>query len=374
GAGGVLLEGRDEGGRRVDAPVAAVFGSSSHGLTPISVEGGRRIRELRLSYSTSQDRWIMTPGSLDDPDPLGSPSSSERSAWCLGCHSTLLAWRGDRLEPRESVFGVHCERCHGPGSAHLEAVEGRGEGPAIFNPGSLRRDEQVRFCGQCHREPADIEPGDALRRSASMARHAGAGLMLSACFRRSPPERTIACLDCHDAHRNLDLALDRPNQACSRCHPRPGADHASRPIAAGSDCVSCHMPVERRGMGGIAFTDHWIRVPGAPAPLESAARGEYVTALEASYRGPLEGGGRGPESRAARWTRLGDLLCFDGRTEAGLDCFRSALALQPPYSDRVRLADRFRKAGKTGEAAAVLEEAARTEPLFNRAYHALIEL
>jgi tetratricopeptide (TPR) repeat protein len=373
----VLLEVRGEGGSKAAARVAAVFGSRAHGFTPIAVEDGRAIRELRISHSEVQDAWIMTPGSAGDPDPLGHIRSPEMSRNCLSCHTTLLAWGRDRLDLEATVFGIGCERCHGPGSAHVEAVAGQSRELAIYNPGALRADEEVKFCGQCHRQPSDIEPGQVLERAPDLARHAGAGLMLSACFRRSPPAETIRCLDCHDPHRNNDPARDARgayNQACRRCHARPAEDHPATQVGEGADCISCHLAVESRAFSGMDFTDHWIRVPGRPAPGSSPERSAYEAYLEAGYRDALARRGLGTERKARLRMRLGELLFGRGEREPGLEWMREALELAPLYRDRLVAAELHDRAGKPDEAVRILEEAIRLHPENNYAYHNLARL
>ena len=371
----VFLEGIGEDGTRASARVAAVFGSGRHGVTPIAAESGRSIRELRLSYFPEESAWRMTPGSADDPDVIGSPSSAERSRWCLGCHSTRLSWRGGALDAEASLLGVHCERCHGPGSRHVSADLASGADLSIFNPGRLPPAEQVAFCGQCHRRPCDLDPGLVLKADPSVARHAGAGLLLSACFRRSPPASTLTCVECHDPHRSSHASGEATSRVCLRCHPRPEEKHrpAATRITAQTDCVPCHLPIERRGKNGLAFVDHWIRVPGAPPPLESPAKAEYLSVLEAAYRAAIERPDRGPEGQAAYWTRLGDLLCSQGRFGEGAAAFQAAIAQDPPYRDHVLLAEKLRRAGRPREGEAVLRAAIRREPSFNRAYYALVQ-
>ncbi len=228
--------------------VDAVLGSGSRGFTPIAAGNGRTLRELRLSFSSLHDTWLMTPGSELDRDPLGESDSEEQSGECLGCHATSLVWTNDILDLKESELGIQCERCHGPGSAHLESVQS-GNPSAIFNPGSLGADRQVEFCGQCHRQPFDIDPLDVMSRHPSMVRHAGASLMMSECFRRSPKESTITCLDCHDSH-DRGISADRFRASCMRCHSAPERDHRSQTISATANCVSCHMPVEEKTFMG----------------------------------------------------------------------------------------------------------------------------
>ncbi len=369
--GKVFLEARDPQGGTLQAEVAAVFGSGNRGFTPIAVAGGKGIRELRVTFMGPRDCWTLTPGAAGDPDPLGYVRSQETSAHCLGCHTTALEWTEDRLDPGRTVFGIQCERCHGPGSAHVESVVAGKEVLMIYNPGRLRGDDQVKFCGQCHRLPADLEPHKVLQVDPSTARHAGAGLMLSPCFRRSPPESTIACLDCHDPHRNIDRARDDFNRPCLRCHSKPEGSHKTAGISTSSDCVACHMKVETEGFFGLHFTSHWIRRPDLGPHLVDEERREYVRLLEEGYREAIGRPGLGPEKGSTLRMRLGKLLVSDGNRGEGLDWIQKALAFAPLYKDRLQAAELHDKAGKPDEAVKILEDAIRLHPENNWAYHSL---
>lgn len=378
-AGGVVLESRTpEGTGPHRARVAAVFGSGNRGFTPITVEDGGRMRELRLSYYHDRASWVMTPGSSGDPDPLGYVRSPEATRDCLGCHSTVLVFGEDRLDLDASAFGIGCERCHGPGSAHLDALERGDSDLRIFSPASLEAHDQARFCGQCHRRPADAEPHEVFRQAPSLARHAGAGLMLSACFRRSPPAEAISCLDCHDPHRNIDEERDDFDRPCLRCHDRPDGDHTSVSVADSSGCVRCHMPARTKGFFGLEFTSHWIRVPGRPPPGASAAMDEYADYLESSYRQAIAAndarGAEGVERASTLRMRLGKLLLGRGQKSSGLEWIRKALTFQPLYSDRALAAELHLRSGHVADATEILEEAVRTRPEYNRAYHALAHI
>jgi len=68
-----------------------------------------------------------------------------RSAFCLGCHATAADVAAQWREPGFRMGeGVACEKCHGPGAAHVEAMEaGRPDGIPLRLP-----DEE--FCLGCH--------------------------------------------------------------------------------------------------------------------------------------------------------------------------------------------------------------------------------
>ncbi len=332
------------------APVHAVFGSGLRGATPVSFAPDRSLRELRLSYSQAQDGWIPTPGTEEDAHPLGDLDPPEVAGDCLGCHATALAWTvGDRFDPHQAILGVTCERCHGSGIDHVS-------GGPIFNPAALDPAGEAAFCGQCHRQPTDFEPREILARDPGLARHAGASLMMSACFRRSPPESAIACTDCHDPHRAEPAAPARVAAACSRCHEEPAALHAA-PV--GTDCASCHLPTERDAFAGTPFTNHWIRLSDDPLPAASAR--EELQWLEGQYRGRL-GESHLPFKAARLRLSLAELLHIRGARGESRRLLDEALAAGPDYEGRLKAAALLRDGGATAEAEGVLRDATTTDP------------
>lgn len=338
-----------------DAPVSTVFGSGLRGSTPVSFLAARRMRELRVSWSHGRDRWIETPGSETDADPLGDEDPARETDLCLGCHATAIAWNDGQPELLESEWGVRCERCHGPGAAHAAGWES-GTGGAIFNPGLLSAREQVGFCAQCHRNPTDFEPLLVLRRDRSLVRHAGASLMMSACFRESPAEATITCLDCHDPHRSDTEVRAASRATCRRCHRDPAAEHRYERVTAASDCVRCHLPTREEVFPGADFTDHWIRVDGAPPALDSPSAQSDLGYLEVLYRNELAW-----PSDARREGRLrialGELLHASGLYSAAFDSLERGLEAEPRYEDLLKAAAIYRAESDLGRAVEILERA-----------------
>ena len=355
-------------------PVDAVFGSGLRGLTPVSFAPGARLRELRLSFSHARDGWIPTPGGEDDEDPLGNLDTTEESANCIGCHATAVAWDGDeRFDPHRAVLGVSCERCHGSGIAHVEAQSGGGDPGPIFHPGRLSPAEQVAFCGQCHRQPTDFEPREILARDPLLARHAGASLMMSACFRESPPERTITCTDCHDPHRPEPAGPERTRAVCSRCHEDAPSLHRQTPVAAEADCAGCHLPVQSEAFHGTPFTDHWIRLPGTPPTPGSAAGRRELAWLEELYerRMPEEN----PPAKTARLrTGLAELLHIRGARSEAQALLREALALGADYQTRLKAGALLRDGGRTAEALTIFRDASAERPQTPHAFYELGDL
>ena len=352
-------------------PVDAVFGSGLRGLTPVSFAAGGRLRELRLSFSHARDGWFPTPGGEEDEDALGNLDTTEESANCIGCHATALVWDEDgRFNPHEAVLGISCERCHGSGIAHVEAQSAGGDPGPIFHPGVLSPADQVAFCGQCHRQPTDFEPREILARDPLLARHAGASLMMSACFRESDPANTITCTECHDPHRPDPAGPERTRAVCSRCHEDASSLHRQTAVAAGADCAGCHLPTESEAFHGTPFTDHWIRLPGDPPTSTSAAGRRELAWLEELYerRMPEEN----PPAKSARLrTGLAELLHIRGaRTEAQAR-LREALERGADYETRLKAGALFRDGGRISEATAIFREAVAERPGTPHAHYEL---
>jgi len=345
-----------------EVPVDAVFGSGLRGLTPVSFAPGGPLRELRLSFSHARDGWFPTPGGEEDEDALGNLDTIEESANCIGCHATALAWDEDgRFNPHEAVLGVSCERCHGSGIAHVEAQSAGADPGPIFQPGRLSPADQVAFCGQCHRQPTDFEPREILARDPLLARHAGASLMMSACFRQSPPERTITCTECHDPHRPEPAGAERTRAVCSRCHEDASSLHRQTAVAAGADCAGCHLPTESEAFHGTPFTDHWIRLPGDPPTPASAAGRRELAWLEELYqrRMPEEN----PPAKAARLRAgLAELLHIRGARGEAQALLREALERGADYETRLKAGALFRDGGRISEALDLFREAAAERP------------
>ena len=358
-----------------EAAVDAVFGSGLRGATPVSFAAARRMRELRLSFSASHDGWIATPGGEADEDPLGDLDDAEATGDCVGCHATALAWDAEeRFDPHRAVLGVRCERCHGSGIAHVEAQSAGGEPGPIFHPGRLTADEQVAFCGQCHRQPTDFEPSEILARDPALARHAGASLMMSACFRESPPETTIGCTECHDPHSPEPAGPARTRAVCGRCHDDPAALHPRTEVAAGADCAGCHLPEKREVFGGTPFTDHWVRIPGEEPPPPGSTRASADLAWLETLYGPRIAEANPPQGAARLRVGLAELLHLRRDLAASQALLREALALGPDYRTRLKAAALLRDGGRAAEAVPILRQAAEERPGTPHAFFELGDL
>ena len=367
-----LVYGHDSSRARVDA----VFGSGAHGFTPVELNSMTSVRELSVSFLADPGVWFATPGQQNQRQSVGHDMPPEDATSCITCHATAAVWRQDTLDVEASAFGVQCERCHGPGSAHVEAMVRRREDPKIFNPASLNSKQQVEFCGQCHRKTLDLDPKQVIADAAETARHAGAALMLSACFRASPAESAISCTDCHNPHRNI-ADSDPFNATCLSCHGDPRSDHTDTANDASADCVQCHMR-KSTGLGHIEFTSHWIRNPAQQEIGQGPVRHEYLTHLDSVYQDALLDEDLGPMSRS-------DLLLRSAQARVLLvptplsgpepaELLEAALVLDPRYWAKLEIAAEFSGLGRSDRAIQILQQMVQNPPGYNDAYEQLAGL
>jgi predicted CXXCH cytochrome family protein len=306
----------------LEKKVDYVIGSGNHARTYLSRTPDGRLLELPGSwYAEKGGSWAMSPG-FDRPDQEDFRRTIPYE--CMFCHNGYPAIKqGSDLAGAKPVFdanlpeGIDCQRCHGPGSAHLAALRSghvsRDEvRAAIVNPARLSRDQQMEVCMQCHLESSSqplpysirrydrsvfsYRPGEPLSDYAihfdrkptpdpNRFEIAGAAYRLrqSACFRNSQ----MTCLTCHDPHkipRGLE-AKEHYASVCRTCHTTSA--HVTAMSSAAESCLDCHMPKRRtQDAVHVVMTDHYIqrRKPAGdllgplqePSDTQAAYRGEVV--------------------------------------------------------------------------------------------------
>jgi predicted CXXCH cytochrome family protein len=209
---------------------------------------------------------------LYPPDNMKRPTGPT----CDGCHSVDY-----NIQTRQvAEWNVGCERCHGPGSAHVDHAT-RGN---ILNPVRMDYVSANDTCIQCHSQGRPLtNPIEGMYYDWPVGYHAGLNLrdywqleehtLGQMSFTHFPDgtahknrmqgndfvqsvmyRRGVTCFDCHDVHGTENYAqLRKPvNQICLDCHgpnsrngPRTAtlAAHTHhKDGSAGSECVACHMP------------------------------------------------------------------------------------------------------------------------------------
>jgi predicted CxxxxCH...CXXCH cytochrome family protein len=224
-----------------------------------------------VSYYSQRSEWGVSPGY--EPDQRMHYNRRVTEA-CLFCHSTgarAAAGTYNRFpDPPWTEAGISCERCHGPGEAHVKH-----QGP-ILNPAKLSAQRRDDVCAQCHltgeeriekpgmtlagfrpgerlSDYADyfVTPGTAMRTTSHVER-----LNASRC-KQSSGDR-FWCGTCHDPH-STPAGPERVSYYRSKCL----GCHAVRECKRGEDCAGCHMPrTTVIDAGHSMLTDHSIpRVP-----------------------------------------------------------------------------------------------------------------
>jgi tetratricopeptide (TPR) repeat protein len=260
----------EEAGLKAKYPVAYYIGAGIVGRSYL-VRIGEYLFQSPASYYTHTNGWDLTPG-----------YESERQldfdhlivSGCLFCHTGNVALVGSSTNRYQNppFTPISCERCHGPGTAHIQSPSAHN----IVNP--AKADSRVRdsVCEQCHLEGAvrilnpakdwwDFRAGQELEKTFSVYLENDENgvkavshveqLALSKCARMSGGR--LWCGTCHDPHG--DAPLDRGRQVkaiCVSCHSQLSAASHSEPVA---ECTSCHMPA--RGATDVvhaAVTDHRI--------------------------------------------------------------------------------------------------------------------
>lgn len=253
-----------QGQTRVDALLGWAFGAGSKAFTAVGMLDGRYV-EHRISWYRGSGRFGLTLGHPAQPSPdpataFGLVQEPGTIFRCFNCHAT-----GVRETPRgpdlaAMIPGVTCERCHGPGQAHVDAAKaGTPPRNSILNPGRFSARQLVNVCAECHRSPnaTNASPMPELEDPLSI-RFAPVGLMASRCFQKS---NALSCVSCHDPHEDPKPAEDPAySRVCRTCHTtRAGARAACRRSQAGVNCLGCHMR-QAAPAPNLSFTDHRIRV------------------------------------------------------------------------------------------------------------------
>ncbi len=263
------------------------FGSGDRGLTLVGHDSGGQSFEFRLSYYAKPIGWDVTSGHPRDSDlPAaiyqGLAVSADEIRNCMDCHNThpyaILTGKG----PEASDRAIGCERCHGPGGNHLNAVAAKSADLAIARPSLATGAPVVGLCSECHsprHRSTKLSPG-----SPDSVRFQGATFTWSRCYSESA--NALDCVTCHDPHRDVEKSAAWYESRCLECHSAAGtgkakaraptvAQRASNtfcPVQPKSGCIACHMPKRKTPMAHALFTDHFIRVHPA-ADLAADAPG-----------------------------------------------------------------------------------------------------
>lgn len=252
-------------GKESISPMDVVIGSGVKGQSYLSWDTDK-LFQLQVSYYTPTDSWINSPNF-----PAFSTSRPITDA-CLKCHVTYAenkdpAGNSNQYYKDRILYGVDCERCHGPSEQHVlfhrknpDAVAAG----AMVAIDTLTRQQRLDICIQCHSglrlrqlkgNPFSFVAGEDLdtysknyytgRADSELDVHGNQfGLLKSSeCFKKDP---SMVCTTCHDPHAGQRGNTIHFNQKCMGCHSKPTVECAEAPAVRskmGNNCIACHMPL-----------------------------------------------------------------------------------------------------------------------------------
>jgi len=252
---------------------------------------------LPAQWDVSHQHWApyFVKNGTDWWAPLYPPNNLQRPTGplCDGCHSVGY----DIATKKVAEWNVGCERCHGPGSAHV-AQQGRGN---IINPAKLDYVQANDVCVQCHSQgrplnnpingkyydwPVGFQVGKRLSDFWTLEEHrlgvasfthfadgtAHKNRMQGNDFVQSLMyTRGVTCFSCHDVHGTpYDGLIRKPgSQVCLDCHGPNTANgpHAAsieahthhKPGSPGSECAACHMPTIQQTIADVKVHAHTFK-------------------------------------------------------------------------------------------------------------------
>lgn len=308
------LKGKDTIYQRIEK-CDYVIGSGHHTNSHMQNINGY-FNQMPMTFYTQKKKWHLPPGFENG---VNTRFTRKIGLECMSCHNALPDFvLGSENKYNSVPEGINCERCHGPGSVH---VQQRSNGSkvdttrfidySIVNPSKLSIDLQFDVCQRCHLQGNAIvkenksffsfRPGQKLSDHMSvflpkyegaddefiMASHADR-LKMSQCFIKSfnpkeaknklkPYKDALTCVTCHNPHVSVKVTGNEVfNNACLNCHGKKLDKNCSKPEVAKAlhasslsprpssllNCVSCHMPKSGSiDIPHVTVHDHYIRKP-----------------------------------------------------------------------------------------------------------------
>ncbi|MEO1262510.1 MAG: tetratricopeptide repeat protein [Bacteroidota bacterium] len=288
------LENGDTTHKRIEK-IEYIVGSGQHTNSHILDINGY-VYQAPVTWYTQEEKWDMAPGFRKNNSRFGRWLTAE----CITCHNHFPKQINGSLNKFEDMpTGIECERCHGPGEAHVRNTlagnlvdTSTNIDYSIVTPSDLSRDLQMDICQRCHlqgvavTEPGktffDFRPGMKLndimnvflpRYSDSHEKFIMASqadrMRLSECFKK---DESLTCLTCHHPHHSIEVTpKEKYNNACKNCHGKKtnkdeklncSAPLAEREINNNNNCAGCHMPKSgSTDIPHVSITDHFITIP-----------------------------------------------------------------------------------------------------------------
>ncbi len=375
--------------------IDCIMGSGNHVRTYLHRTIRGTLIELPLGwYPERGGIWAMNPGYE------GSHLETRRKVAyeCMFCHNAYPEIPANSEEPvyrGQLPEGIDCQRCHGPGAAHVRAAQSGAKNvrETILNPARLSADRQMEVCMQCHlqtsaealpselrrfgRGPFSYRPGEPLAVfKVYFDKAAGAPprfeivssayrLRQSQCFLQSGGK--LVCETCHNPHDipRGAAAVQHYDAVCLRCH---GATltglMATGKHTRAADCASCHMPKRRTDdVVHAVMTDHLIQRKPARDLLAVKENPETV-----QYHGEVVPYYPAQVTKDDALTVAAAQVVNNSNLTAGIPQLSEQIGMGPKSAEAyIVLGDAWRHSGHPHEAASAYESAAKLNPASARA-------
>ena len=241
------------------------------------------VYELPISFYKSVNNWGTSPSY-----PPNQPHFDRLiSIDCFECHSSYIEIKHKTTETedffgtgviqetfkKESlIFGIDCERCHGPAKDHVDYHKNNPElkvAKYIVTQKSLNTQQKLAECVICHSAAENVQsrfkfiPGDLianfynesdLNSDANPDVHGNQYGLLSQskCFIES---KTLDCTSCHNSHSVQIESLSKQSEKCLSCHSEVKKNFCTIKVQQGvvlrDNCIDCHMPKKASGVIGF---------------------------------------------------------------------------------------------------------------------------
>lgn len=235
--------------------------------------------ELPISYYKSINGWATSPNYSATTADFSKKIQKE----CFACHSSNVASRyvttkssetytymgmdvEDFMNKQTLIYGIDCERCHGPSKTHVQThlkFPDLKKAQNMLAFSSLNRQQRIDACALCHsggdktklKSRFQYKPGEKLsdyfaenERSKDTLNYDVHGNQLgllsqSKCFQKS---QTMDCITCHNPHQEKTQSYASYSKICMSCHKTTQHNAITLKTISKSklanNCVECHMP------------------------------------------------------------------------------------------------------------------------------------
>ena len=281
-----------KGKENMAQPIDITTGSGKRGQTYLYWEENK-LFQLPISYFTSLDQWTNSPGYANRV-VFNRPITTR----CLECHSTYFQKSpddqagNDEFSRTNIIYGVDCEKCHGPGVRHIAFHKNNPDDKQphfIINTNKLTRQQNLDLCRLCHggklvklRPSFTFQVGDSLSgffyvppdypdpNGIDVHGNQYGLLASSKCFRGSQ----MTCVTCHNSHRNEEGMVAEFSAKCMNCHNTEQNNFCKlkhkEKYNITANCIDCHMPE----LNSKAIT---VLLQGESTPAPASMRTHFIT-------------------------------------------------------------------------------------------------